>query len=86
LGAVARRALGRIKDNPKVMLAHFRQVVLGIDPKERRKVSRYRPPAAPIPRMSCRRPATDRLLPVSCYRAGVEAWRRAHPDQRPEYA
>ncbi len=27
-----------------------------------------------------------RLLPVICYRAGVEAWRRAHPDQRPEYA
>jgi hypothetical protein len=27
-----------------------------------------------------------RLLPVICYRAGVEAWRRAHPDQRPEYS
>jgi hypothetical protein len=27
-----------------------------------------------------------RLPPVICYRAGVEAWRRAHPDQRPEYA
>jgi hypothetical protein len=27
-----------------------------------------------------------RLLPVVCYRAGVEAWRSAHPDQRPEYA
>jgi hypothetical protein len=27
-----------------------------------------------------------RLLPVTCYRAGVEAWRRAHPHQRPEYA
>ena len=27
-----------------------------------------------------------RLLPVTCYRAGVEAWRRAHPDQRREYA
>lgn len=23
---------------------------------------------------------------VECYRAGVEAWRRAHPDQSPEYA
>ena len=23
---------------------------------------------------------------VRCYLAGVEAWRRAHPDQRPEYA
>src|SRR6266550_5332521 len=25
------------------------------------------------------------LPPVVCYRAGIEAWRRAHPDQRPEY-
>jgi hypothetical protein len=24
--------------------------------------------------------------PVECYRAGVEAWRRQHPDQAPEYA
>jgi hypothetical protein len=23
---------------------------------------------------------------VECYRAGVEAWRRGHPDQSPEYA
>jgi hypothetical protein len=23
---------------------------------------------------------------VDCYRAGVEAWRRAHPDQSAEYA
>jgi hypothetical protein len=23
---------------------------------------------------------------VECYRAGVEAWRRHHPDQAPEYA
>jgi len=28
----------------------------------------------------------DELPPVDCYRAGVEAWRRAHPDQRREYA
>jgi hypothetical protein len=26
------------------------------------------------------------LPSVVCYRAGVDAWRRAHPDQRPEYA
>ncbi len=26
------------------------------------------------------------LPTVRCYLAGVEAWRRAHPDQRPEYA
>jgi hypothetical protein len=24
--------------------------------------------------------------PVECYRAGVAAWRRRHPDQAPEYA
>lgn len=24
--------------------------------------------------------------PVECYRAGVDAWRRLHPDQAPEYA
>lgn len=24
--------------------------------------------------------------PVDCYRAGVQAWRRHHPDQAPEYA
>ena len=24
--------------------------------------------------------------PVECYRAGVDAWRRYHPDQAPEYA
>ena len=23
---------------------------------------------------------------VACYRAGVEAWRRVHPDHTPEYA
>lgn len=23
---------------------------------------------------------------VECYRAGVDAWRRQHPDQSPEYA
>jgi hypothetical protein len=27
-----------------------------------------------------------RLQPIICYRAGVEAWRRAHSDQRREYA
>jgi hypothetical protein len=26
------------------------------------------------------------LSSVNCYRAGGEAWRRAHSDQRPEYA
>ena len=26
------------------------------------------------------------LPSVECYRAGVEAWRRAHPDQSAEYA
>jgi hypothetical protein len=26
-----------------------------------------------------------RLPPVVCYRAGVDAWRRAHPDQLPKY-
>ena len=24
--------------------------------------------------------------PVECYRAGVDVWRRHHPDQAPEYA
>ena len=24
--------------------------------------------------------------PMECYRAGVDAWRRHHPDQAPEYA
>ena len=28
----------------------------------------------------------DDLPSVDCYRAGVEAWRRAHPDQRSDYA
>jgi len=28
----------------------------------------------------------DHLPQVDCYRAGVEAWRRAHPDQMPKYA
>jgi hypothetical protein len=27
-----------------------------------------------------------RLPSVDCYRAGVEAWRRAHPDQTATYA
>ncbi len=26
------------------------------------------------------------LPAVRCYRAGVQAWRRRHPDQAPEYA
>lgn len=26
------------------------------------------------------------LASVQCYRAGVEAWRRTHPDQTSEYA
>jgi hypothetical protein len=26
------------------------------------------------------------LSQVECYRAGIEAWRRAHPDQSAEYA
>ncbi|MBV9966084.1 MAG: hypothetical protein JO008_10350, partial [Alphaproteobacteria bacterium] len=26
------------------------------------------------------------LPSVDCYRAGVEAWRRTHPDQSAEYA
>ena len=31
--------------------------------------------------------ARDAGLPsVDCYRAGVEAWRRTHPDQSAEYA
>ena len=29
---------------------------------------------------------TKGLPSVDCYRAGVEAWRRAHPDQSTEYA
>jgi hypothetical protein len=28
----------------------------------------------------------DDLPQVDCYRAGVLAWRRAHPDQQPKYA
>ena len=28
----------------------------------------------------------DDLPSVDCYRAVVEAWRRAHPDQRSDYA
>ena len=28
----------------------------------------------------------DGLPSVDCYRAGVDAWRRAHPDQSAEYA
>ena len=28
----------------------------------------------------------DDLPPVDCYRAGVEAWRRAHPNQTATYA
>ena len=31
------------------------------------------------------RPQAAHLPPVTCYRAGVEAWRRAHPDQTREY-
>ena len=27
-----------------------------------------------------------RLPSVDCYRAGVEAWRRVHPEQKPAYA
>jgi hypothetical protein len=30
--------------------------------------------------------APFRRPPVECYRAGVEAWRRQHPDQSAEYA
>jgi hypothetical protein len=31
--------------------------------------------------------ATEARLPsADCYRAGVEAWRRVHPDHRPAYA
>ena len=26
------------------------------------------------------------LAPVECYRAGIEAWRRVHPDQARTYA
>ena len=26
------------------------------------------------------------LPPVECYRAGVDAWKRTHPDQSAEYA
>ncbi len=29
---------------------------------------------------------SDGLPSVDCYRAGVDAWRRSHPDQSPEYA
>ena len=28
----------------------------------------------------------ERLATVDCYRAGVEAWRRVHPDQSAAYA
>jgi hypothetical protein len=28
----------------------------------------------------------DGRPPVDCYRAGVEMWRRHHPDQAPHYA
>ena len=40
----------------------------------------------PDPAASAVLEASARLPPVFCYRAGVETWRRAHPDQRPEYA
>jgi len=29
---------------------------------------------------------SDGLPSVDCYRAGVDAWRRTHPDQSAEYA
>ena len=37
--------------------------------------------------MAAYRAATKAGLPTpECYQAGVKAWRRVHPDQRPAYA
>jgi hypothetical protein len=43
-------------------------------------------PAAPAVLEAFEAAQRDDLPPVDCYRAGVDAWRRSHPDQRPKYA
>jgi len=50
--------------------------------------SRFDPafdPAAPAVLAAFKAAELRGVPKVSCYRAGVEAWRRVHPDQRPEY-
>jgi hypothetical protein len=51
-----------------------------------REINPTTDPAAPAVLEAFDAAQEAHLLPVTCYRAGVEAWRRAHPDQRPEYA
>jgi len=43
-------------------------------------------PAAPAVLEAFDAAQAAHLPPVTCYRAGIEAWRRAHPDQGPKYA
>ena len=51
-----------------------------------REINPTTDPAAPAVLEAFDAAQAARLLPVICYRAGVEAWRRAHPDQSREYA
>jgi hypothetical protein len=51
-----------------------------------REINPTTDPAAPAVLEAFDAAQATRLPPVDCYRAGVEAWRRAHPDQRPDHA
>jgi hypothetical protein len=53
------------------------------------RVSRVDPTANPTAQAVLKAFESARLAgrpSVECYRAGVDAWRREHPDQSPEYA
>jgi hypothetical protein len=43
-------------------------------------------PAAPDVLAAYKAAGDARMATAACYRAGVEAWRRVHPDQKATYA
>jgi hypothetical protein len=51
-----------------------------------REINPTMDPAAPAVLEAFDAAQAAHLPPVFCYRAGIEAWRRAHPDQQPKYA
>ena len=72
--------------SPRLAFAYCERIAEGIMVWRDREPDPMTDPAASAV-LEAFEAAQDAGLPsVDCYRAGVEAWRRAHPDQRPEYA
>jgi len=75
-----------MSESPRPAFAYCERIAEGIMVWHDRELDPMTDPAASAVLEAFEAAQDAGLLPVTCYRAGVEAWRHEHPDQRPEYA